>query len=349
LISFLLLGLQSSLASDLDAKLSAVYKSDEPGVAVLVAKLDGTVLFKKGYGLADIETKEPFTTKTVSNTGSISKTFVAYGVLKLVEQGKVSLSDTLDEYFPDFEHPEVAKAVRIEHMLSHTSGLPDIRNVQQNREHFLTAKDVENFAPLKGAEKLNFEPGNQFEYSNPAFNGLALIIEKVSGRRWQSYIQDHVFEPAGMTASRITDGPEPSKGVAHAYDKVGENWTENDYGEFPTFAASGNGGIWCSVEDLLRYEVAIQRSSFLRKDLNELSRTPFAPSNWKSTSKPAVGHSWFIGDGIVYHSGSQGAFRAWHDVYPSKNLVVIWIGNSGQHSMNARTILNETLKAHGIL
>jgi nicotinic acid phosphoribosyltransferase len=94
----------------------------------------------------------------------------------------------------------------------------------------------------------------------------------------------------------------------------------------------------------LRYEVAIQKGAFLKKDLVALSRRPFAPENWKSEAKPAVGHSWFIGEGIIYHSGSQGAFRAWHDVYPDKNLVVIWLGNAGQHSMAARTTINALLK-----
>ncbi len=335
---------QSGFSAALDRQLSAVYKPDEPGVAVLVARLNGSVIFKKGYGVADLKTKQQFTTTTVSNTGSISKTFVTYAVLKLVEQGKLKLTDPLIKFFPDFENADVASTVRIEHMLSHTSGLPDNRDVANNREKFLTAKDVENFAPLKKAQKLNFVPGEKFEYSNPAFNGLALIVEKLSGTRWQTFIEREIFGPAEMKQSVITDGPFPSEGVAHAYDKEDTEWKENDYGEFPTFAASGNGGIWCSVEDLLRYEVAIQRHKFLRYYLIALSRVPFLPSNWKSDSEPSVGLSWFIADGMVYHSGSQGAFRAWHDVYLEKDLVVIWLGNAGQHSMAARTTINALLK-----
>ena len=338
----------AAFAKELDAELSKVYRADEPGVAVLVARLDGSVVFKKGYGLADTKTRQPFTTTTVSNTGSISKTFVAYAVLKLVEQGKLKLEDPLSKFFTDFETPAVADQVTISHMLSHTSGLPDNRNVAANREHFLTAKDEENFAPLKKSEKLNFHPGERFEYSNPAFNGLALIVQSLSKTRWQTFVEREIFRPSGMRHSLITDGPFPSAGVAHAYDKVGEDWKENDYGEFPTFAASGNGGVWCSVEDLLLYELAIQNHTFLRKDLIELSRTAFEPKNWKADARPAVGYSWFIGDGLVYHSGSQGAFRAWHEVYSDKNLVVVWLGNSGQHAMATRNILNSLLKKHSL-
>ncbi|MFO0982478.1 MAG: serine hydrolase domain-containing protein [Planctomycetota bacterium] len=353
LLVCLLLFAQAPFATDLDQRLGEVYRRDEPGVAVLVARLDGSVLFKNGYGVADLTTRTPFSTTTISNTGSISKTFVAFAVLKLVEQGKLRLTDTLDTYFADFEHPEIAKQIRIEHLLSHTSGLPDIRNVDAHRAYFLTARDEENFAPLKKTSKLSFEPGERFEYSNPAFNGLALIVQQRSGMRWQSFIEEEIFAPAGMTESKITDGAFPSKGVAHGYDQAGGEWQEDDYGEFPTFCAAGNGGVWCSVEDLLRYELSIQRGTFLSKELITRSRTPLRPENWRSTAKPAVGFSWFVtesnGQPVISHSGSQGGFRAWHDVYPTKDLIVIWLGNAGQHSMAVRSILNELLVAHHLL
>ncbi|MEI9912726.1 MAG: serine hydrolase domain-containing protein [Bacteroidota bacterium] len=91
---------------------------------------------------------------------------------------------------------------------------------------------------------MEFEPGTKYKYSNPAFNGLALIIEKVTGKKWQDYINDLIFKPAGMKTSTITDGPHPQHGVAHAYiEKKGGGFEELDYGEEPTFAAAGNGGV----------------------------------------------------------------------------------------------------------
>ena len=118
----------------------------------------------------------------------------------------------------DFKNTEIADRVRIKHLLSHTSGLPDNRNVDENFEFFLSAKDEENFAPVKQADSLNFEPGEKFEYSNPAFNGLALIIEKITGQPWQKFITDSIFIPSGMVNSKITDGPYPQEGVAHGYE-----------------------------------------------------------------------------------------------------------------------------------
>src|SRR5207344_1693813 len=129
----------------------------------------------------------------------------------------------------------LAKKIKIHHLLTHSSGLPDIRNVQGDSIFFLTAKDEENWAPIKKADSLEFEPGERFHYSNPAFNGLALVIEKVSGMKWQKFIRERIFKPAGMSSSVITDGAYPSQGVAHGYRIVEGKFQEYDYGEYPTF------------------------------------------------------------------------------------------------------------------
>ena len=140
-----------------------------------------------------------------------------------------------------------------------------------------------------------------------------------------------IFKPAGMNHSRITDGPEPRTGVAHAYIKKNGEYTEFDYGEYPTFAASGNGGIWCSVLDLAAYEKAIRNYTFLNKNSVLLSRTVFHTKNWNDTIPPNIGCSWFIMDRdneqnkfdvkIIYHTGSQGGFRAFFVSIPEKDIL----------------------------
>ncbi|HSO77213.1 MAG TPA: serine hydrolase domain-containing protein, partial [Bacteroidales bacterium] len=264
---------------ELDTMLSEEFKADQPGGSVLVKKGD-SIIFLKSYGLADLETKEKITENTLFNLGSVSKTFVSNGILILNEDGQLSLEDSLSQYFGDFNSSDIAGKVTIKHLLSHTSGLPDIRNVSDNYDFFLTAKDEENFAPIKLADSLNFEPGEKFEYSNPAFNGLALIIEKVTGQPWQKFVTDRIFAPAGMLKSKITDGPYPEVGVAHAYSLKNGRYTEDDYGEFPTFAAAGNGGVWSSVMELAVYERAIGQNTFLGKELTDDSRRIFQPANW---------------------------------------------------------------------
>ena len=153
-----------------------------------------------------------------------------------------------------------------------------------------------NFEPLKNVDSLVFEPGEKFEYSNPAYNGLALIIEQVSQKKWQDFIAEKIFKPSGMSDSRITDGDYPTKDVSHAYIKADGRYKEFDYGEYPTFAAAGNGGVWCSVLDLAKYELAIRNNLFLSKQTIEKSRTILSPKNWKDTTPPKIGYSWFIQD-----------------------------------------------------
>ncbi len=327
-----------NLARELNSLMTREFSADEPGGSVLIKKGDKTV-FNHSYGLADLVTKEKISENTLFNLGSISKTFVSNGILILQENGLLSVEDSLSKYFPDFKNTEIADRVRIKHLLSHTSGLPDNRNVDDNFEFFLSAKDEENFAPVKQADSLNFEPGQKFEYSNPAFNGLALIIEKVTGQQWQKFITDSIFIPSGMVYSKITDGPYPQEGVAHGYELKDGGYVESDYGEYPTFAAAGNGGVWSSVTELAKYEKAIRQNIFLGKELTDISRTVYRPENWADSTGPFIGYSWFIGHGqmpggknksgvnFIYHNGDQGGFRAFYIVIPEKDILYIGLFN----------------------
>ena len=333
------------MLAGLDSLLTSEFRADEPGGALLVMKGD-SIVYTKCVGLADLKTREEITPSTLFNLGSISKTFVANGILMLQEEGKLSLSDPMSSYFPEFRSREIADAVTITHLLTHTSGLPDNRPVSENPEYFITAKDYENFAPVMQAEKLVFSPGEKYEYSNPAFNGLALIIEKVSGQQWQQFIAERIFAPAGMTTSTITDGPHPEEGVAHAYELTNGVWAESDYGEFPTFPAAGNGGVWSSLTELTLYGKALRGNLFLGRELTENSMTIFRHDAWTESEPPFIGYSWFIGEDqvlgepnnygvrMVYHTGDQGGFRAFYFSIPEKDLLYIGLFNRPPESLD---------------
>jgi CubicO group peptidase (beta-lactamase class C family) len=321
----------SSYSNDLDNIFDSVFKADEPGGAVLIAK-DGKVIYEKGFGVEDITTKKPISNNTLFNVGSISKTFVAFGILQLAKENKLSIDDDIYKYFPDFKDSSIAKKIKIHHLLTHSSGLPDIRNVQEDSVFYLTAKDEENWAPIKKADSVEFQPGERFNYSNPAFNGLALIIEKVTGMKWQEYIRKKIMEPAGMKTSTITDGPYPESGVSHGYLFDGKNYFEKDYGEEPTFAAAGNGGVWSSVEELWKYEQAIQKNVFLDSVWTKRSRTVYDLSNWKDSLPPFIGLCWFItktnNENMIGHTGSQGGFRADYVWLPKKKIFYVILCNT---------------------
>ncbi len=333
------------LDKNLDSLFNSLFKPNEPGGAVLLVK-DGNIIYQKGFGIADIKTKEPITTKTLFNIGSVSKPFVSYGILKLAKEGKLSLEDDLYQYFPDFKNKAIAQKVKLYHLLTHTSGLPDSRKVTKEHAFYLTAKDKENWAPIKQTDTLEFEPGTQYKYSNPAFNGLALIIEKITGQKWQDYIRELIFKPAGMTLSTITDGPHPESGVSHGYilnDK--KKWEELDYGEEPTFAAAGNGGVWSSVEELWKYEKAIQEYLFLDKEWAERSRTLYPFPHWKDTTPSRLSLSWFLikdtGMDMIGHTGSQGGFVADYCWWPGKKIFYVLLCNVPHPVKEIRTKLME--------
>lgn len=343
-------GGESPMAQALDHYFRQQFPADEPGGAILLISGD-SVVFSEGYGLANMETKEPVTTNTLFNLGSISKTFVANAILLLHREGKLSLNDSLFRYFPMFKNKSIAQQVKISHLLTHTSGLPDIRNVASDTSFYITAKDEENWTPVMKADALLFTPGSEFDYSNPAFNGLALIIERVSGVKWQKFIEDNIFRPADMPQSTITDGPHPDKGVSHGYVKNHGTWVEDDYGEEPTFAAAGNGGVWSSVEELANYERALRSGAFLPEEMVDDSRTPkkfdnwigrrrftanwswFSPRVYDGVLQPFVGWSWFTGstaDGsrMVGHTGTQGGFIANYVSIPQKGVLIVILCNS---------------------
>jgi len=309
---------------------SSQFCSKEPGGAVLIAK-GGNVIFEGGYGLADMVTQEKITPDTLFNTGSISKTFVANGILILEQQGRISIEDRIVKYFKDFKKPALAESIRIIHFLSHTSGIIDSRNVDQNPVFFMTANDRENFEPLKQNDALLFNPGEKFDYSNPAFNGLALIIEAVTRMKWQDFIRENIFTPAVMERSTITDGAHPQSGVSHGYIRKGDGFCENDYGEVPTFCAAGNGGVWSTVRELFKYERALQAGKIINQELFLRSRTVYKPKNWQGDA-PQLGYGWFVFEkenpSFVGHTGSQGGFISDYVYFPKRDVFYVLLCNT---------------------
>ncbi|MFZ9981951.1 MAG: serine hydrolase domain-containing protein [Cyclobacteriaceae bacterium] len=322
---------ENNQAQKFETYFQSLFPASEPGAAVLIKSGD-SVIFSAGYGLADLKSGTPVTTGTLFNIGSVSKTFVSNAILKLRDEGKLSLEDSLIKFFPDWVKKEIGQKVKIKHLLTHTSGLPDIRYPYNDSVYYLTAKDAENWAPILKTNSVNFEPGTKFEYSNPAFNALALIVESFEGR-WQDYVREQIMIPADMSLSTITDGSHPQTGVAHGYIFSRGAWLEKDYMEEPTFAASGNGGVWSSVDELAAYERALRTGAFLSKQTIDESMEIKTFNGWQDSEPEKIGWSWFIGKTAagyktIGHTGSQGGFRANFVMIPEKNLFIVMLSSS---------------------
>ncbi|MEP7322655.1 MAG: serine hydrolase domain-containing protein [Saprospiraceae bacterium] len=303
-----------SISHDLVVGLPQTDPLKDPGFALKITSWDSVVM--EAYeGVEDIHTLTPINGNSLFNIGSISKTFVAFCILRLASEGKLSLSDSLIKYFPAFKNQEIGKKVRLYHLLTHSSGLPDNRKIKQDSIFYLTADDAQNWAPILENDSLHFAPGSKYEYSNPAFNALALIIQQVTGLKWQDYIKIKIFTPSHMKHSTITDGPHPDTGVTHAYVPLpNHQWQELDYGEEPTFNASGNGGVWSSVNELIKYEHAIGMNDFVEGEIRQQARTIYPLKEWTDPKPSQIGLCWFIskyqGQDMYSHTGSQGGFTA---------------------------------------
>ncbi|WP_103867277.1 serine hydrolase domain-containing protein [Aquimarina sp. I32.4] len=160
-------------------------------------------------------------------------------------------------------------------------------------------------------------------------------IEQVTKEKWQKFIVQNILIPSNMSDSKITDGTYPQNNVAHAYKLIDGHYIENDYGEVPTFAASGNSGIWSSVMDLANYEHSIKEGKFLSKKSLKDSRSIFKPKNWKDTIDPKIGYSWFITPNtksryklnMIYHTGEVGGFHSFYFYFPSKDVLFVGLFN----------------------
>ncbi len=311
-----------------------------PGYALKIMSWDSTVL-EEYQGVEDLSSGKKINSQSLFNTGSISKTFVAYAILNLVFDKKISLNDSLIKFFPDFKNKEIGKKVRIYHLLTHSSGLRDNRNPYQDSVYYLTADDAQNWAPILTNDTLEFEPGSRYHYSNPAFNALALIIQQVTGLKWQDYIKIKIFTISGMKSSTITDGSHPSTGVSHAYLPIGAGWTERDFGEEPTFNAAGNGGVWSNVDELYLYEKAIRSNLFADPEVNLLSRSVYPLPNWKDSIPSHMGLSWFIskffGHTVYSHTGSQGGFTSDFVSIPEEGFFYCLLSNVPLEIMYTRS------------
>jgi D-alanyl-D-alanine carboxypeptidase len=312
-----------------DSLMSSIYHSGYPGAAIVVLK-DGSVVFKKGYGLADLDSKAPITPSTNFNICSLTKQFTAYAILQLQREGKLSLDDKLSRFFPDFA-PGVAGIVSVRHLLTHSSGIMDHYPYVDKAQHKeFSDKDV--LTALRRVDSVYFPPGSHYRYSNAAFCLLSLIIERLSGETYPAYICHHVFAPLNMMRSNVIQPDFKISDRAIGYDREENTFRRSDAGESLFFSTMGDGGVYASIDGYLRWITAIQQKCVLDSDLVREAQSAQFPID--TARNLSYGFGWFVagsGDSrLVYHTGSNGGFRSIVLTKPSvKYAVVIFSNRSG--------------------
>src|SRR5256714_10946881 len=205
-------------AKELDTYLADLVAENKLSGVVLVAK-NGVNVTSKAAGIANKATDAPIDLNTKFNLGSMNKMFTAVAIGQLVQAGKLSFTDTVGKQLPDYPNKEVAAKVTIHHLLTHTSGLGMYWNdkFMAQREKLLT---VAAHLPLFVSDPLAFPPGEKFQYSNAGYMLLGAIIEKVSGQDYYSYVQDHVYKPAGMTNTGFYEPGRDIPNLAIGYSRM---------------------------------------------------------------------------------------------------------------------------------
>jgi CubicO group peptidase (beta-lactamase class C family) len=259
----------AEVAAALSRYLDEQTKADEFSGVVLLAK-NGKPLLRKAYGMADLGLRVPNNPETKFNVGSIYKVFTRTAIMQLVEQGKLSLDDTIAQRLPDYPNKEVAAKVTIGQLRDFRSGLGDIFTPEFEaaaKDRFRSPRDL--FAVFAG-KPLLFEPGTQEQYSNAGYIVLGAIVEAVSGQGYDDYVREHIFQPAGMTdtANYELDVPVPNRAVGYTRESPrgpapGGGRRNNLF--LTLFKGSPAGGGYSTADDLLRFDTAL-RGGILFKD-----------------------------------------------------------------------------------
>jgi CubicO group peptidase (beta-lactamase class C family)/C-terminal processing protease CtpA/Prc len=262
---------EAETLKELEAFLDKQAAEDKLSGAVLLAK-DGKPILKKTYGLADKSAKAPNKIDTKFNLGSMNKMFTAVAIAQLAEKGKLTFDDKVGKFLPDYPNKDVREKVTIHQLLTHTSGLGSYWNKKFD-ESKASIKTVADYLALFADEPLLFEPGARFEYSNSGFIVLGAIIEKVSGQSYYDYVREHIYQRAGMTNSDAYEMHARTPNLAMGYaGSGGEAGRKENTGSRPNRGGPAGGG-YSTVEDLLKFAVALRENKLLSAQYTELVTT----------------------------------------------------------------------------
>lgn len=264
---------RSTVAGEIGAGIQELAAQGRFSGALLVAQ-DGEPILKQAYGQADRALDLPNQVDTKFNLGSMDKMFTAVAIMQLVEQGRLALDDVIAEHLPDYPNQEVAKVVTIHHLLTHTSGLGDYSESDRYKAVQDQIRSLEDYLPLFVDTPLEFEPGEQFRYSNSGFIVLGLIIEEVTGQSYYDHVRLNIFEPSGMTDTGAFELDAGTPNLAWGYTRFDAESNamdaiRNNSSWMPMRGGSAGGGF-STVEDLLRFGNALLGHRLLSPASTEL-------------------------------------------------------------------------------
>ncbi len=324
--------------SQIDAVFDSLKSTTAPGAAVLVLS-NGKPVFRRGYGVTDLRTRTLINAVTDFRLASFTKQFTATCIMLLVHDGKLHYDDHLTDLFPEF--PAYGKSITVRNLLNHTSGLPDYEEILM-KQYPNTPDDkipqILDAGVLKSLEQQTagqFPPGSKWQYSNSGYAVLAMIVERVSGKKFGDFLRDRIFVPLKMNHTLAYEKGKndvPHRAYGHTKEKDG-NWRETD--QSPTSAVLGDGGIYTSIDDLEKWDRALREHTLLSEAEMKPALTPVeptgGPAKFHSGKTLSYGFGWFLdpyqGHRRMFHDGETIGFLTTIQRFPDDNLTIIVLAN----------------------
>jgi CubicO group peptidase (beta-lactamase class C family) len=316
-------GPTKGLAKKINAFLEKTYPANEPGAVVLAIK-DGKIILRKGYGMANLELGIPIKPEMVFHIGSITKQFTAAAIMKLVEEGKLSVTDDIKKYLPNY--PTHGHKITIHHLLNHTSGIKSYTSMTDwpplMRKDMTPAELIDLFKN----QPMDFAPGERVLYSNSGYILLGAIIEKVSGKSYEAYIHENIFKPLGMSNSYYGSNKRIIPNRVSGYEKGKKEITNASYLSMTLPYAGGS--LVSTVDDLHRWYQALEAGKVISKKSLEQMYTPAKLNNGKTQN---YAYGWLLGtlfgEKTIEHDGGINGFYSDALRVPEKKVFVTVLTN----------------------
>jgi CubicO group peptidase (beta-lactamase class C family) len=315
----------STLMRRVDSVLAPWRHDDTPGCALGVDR-DGAPVLRRAVGMANLEAGNRWTIGTISESGSVAKQFVAAGLVLLARDGKLSLDDDISRWIPEVRG--IGRRMTVRHLLTHTSGLPDrylLHEVEGRPAGEVDHPNAEVMHVVPRLRELNFDPGEDYLYSNTGYVVAVAVLERVSGRSLQQLTDERIFRPLGMTSTRWReDHRAVVPGRASAYTGSRARGFQNDH---PFTRVFGSGGLLTTVDDFLKWQAALQGERAWGPVRDSLEVVGRLNDGTVLTYGLGVGVTTWRGLRVVSHTGSTGGYRAALFRYPERNVSIALLCN----------------------
>jgi CubicO group peptidase (beta-lactamase class C family) len=319
---------EDPLTKKVDQLFATWDKTESPGAAIAVIK-EGAVVYKRGYGSANLEYNVPITHQTVFHVASVSKQFTAFAIVLLANQGKLSLDDDIRKHLP--EVPDFGKKITIRHLIHHTSGLRDqwtlLGMAGWRLDDVITKEHIMKM--VRHQKELNFDPGAENLYSNTGYTLLAVIVERVSGQSFRDYTEANIFKPLGMTNTHFHDDHERIvKNRAYSYSSTGAG---GGFKAAPlNYANVGATSLFTTAEDLARWVINFEDKKIGGVDVVKQMQQQGVLNSGKQLSYAfGLGIGPYRGLNTVGHAGGDAAYRSFTFWFPDQRFGVVVLSNYG--------------------